>query len=170
MELGDGTWIGGGIATALYHLQKSNAERKIIILLTDGVSNFKEISSNSSIEIAKSMNVSIYSLGVGTKNESIFEVKDPKTGVNYFGKSSGIFDDKLLKEISNQTGGRYFTISNISIFEKIFDFINVNESINNSFKIEVSKDYVYKYFIVGAILLCLFSFFIKEIILKAVLW
>ncbi|MBQ9539687.1 MAG: VWA domain-containing protein, partial [Treponema sp.] len=38
-ELGDGTAIGTGLSTAVYHLENSQAPKKAIVLITDGENN-----------------------------------------------------------------------------------------------------------------------------------
>jgi len=64
-DAGDGTAIGMAIATSLNRLKNSPAKSKIIILLTDGENNAGEIDPISAAELAKTLGVKIYTIGVG---------------------------------------------------------------------------------------------------------
>ncbi len=65
--LADGTHIGVGLGTAVARLEKSEAKSKVIILLTDGVNNGGEVSPLTAAELAASMGIRVYVIGVGTK-------------------------------------------------------------------------------------------------------
>src|ERR1051325_6050323 len=63
----DGTAIGMGLATAANRLKESEAKSKVIILVTDGSNTSGSIPPATAAEIAKQMNVRVYTVGVGTK-------------------------------------------------------------------------------------------------------
>src|SRR5690606_34611944 len=56
----DGTAIGNAIANGVNRLKDSDAESKVMILLTDGVNNAGEVDPISAAEIAKTFGVRIY--------------------------------------------------------------------------------------------------------------
>ena len=62
----DGTAIGMGLANAVSRLKDSKAKSKVVILLTDGSNNRGDISPMTAAEIAKSLGVRVYTIGVGT--------------------------------------------------------------------------------------------------------
>ena len=64
--LEDGTAIGDGIATSLNRLKEGKAKSKSIILLTDGSNNTGIVAPLSAAEVAKEMDVKIYTIGIGT--------------------------------------------------------------------------------------------------------
>ncbi|MCK5735588.1 MAG: VWA domain-containing protein, partial [Spirochaetaceae bacterium] len=60
-ELGDDTAIGMGLSVASLHLADSNAQVKIILLLTDGDDNAGEIRPEMAAKLAKDQGIKIYS-------------------------------------------------------------------------------------------------------------
>ena len=58
--------VGDGLALAVERLRRSQAESRVAILLTDGVSNAGVIDPMKAAELAKQMDVKVYSIGVGT--------------------------------------------------------------------------------------------------------
>jgi len=64
--LEDGTAIGSGLATSVDRLRSSKSKSKVVILLTDGENNGGQIPPVTAKEIAKSVGVRVYTIGVGT--------------------------------------------------------------------------------------------------------
>ena len=62
----DGTAVGMGLASAVARLKDSKAKSKVVILLTDGSNNMGDLSPMTSAQIAKSMGIRVYTIGVGT--------------------------------------------------------------------------------------------------------
>ena len=60
MGLEDGTAIGLGLANAANMLTNSDAESKIVILLTDGVNNAGQIDPLTAAEAAKALGIKVY--------------------------------------------------------------------------------------------------------------
>lgn len=102
----DGTAIGTALANCLNRLRESEAESKIIILLTDGQNNRGEIDPLTAAQAAQAMGVKIYTIGAGTEGTAPYPVKTP-FGVRYQQVEVKI-DEKLLREIARATGGVYF--------------------------------------------------------------
>ena len=61
-----GTAVGMGVASAVGHLETSEAKSKVIILLTDGENNTGEISPLTAADAARSRGIRIYTISVGT--------------------------------------------------------------------------------------------------------
>src|SRR5574344_482827 len=59
-ELGDGTALGVGISSAVYHLSTSPAPKKIIVLITDGENNAGTIHPTTAAKLAKEQNIQVY--------------------------------------------------------------------------------------------------------------
>src|SRR5262249_55078092 len=104
--LEDGTAIGSGLATGVERLRNSPSKSKVIILLTDGENNGGLIDPNTAKEIAKSVGVRVYTVGVGTEGFAPVPVQTPGGVVMQREKVS--IDEKLLTQIANETGGKYF--------------------------------------------------------------
>ena len=64
----DGTAVGMGLANAVGRLEKSKTKSKIVILLTDGSNNRGDISPITAADIAKSLGIRVYTIGVGTND------------------------------------------------------------------------------------------------------
>lgn len=117
----DGTAIGVGLATAVARLKDSDAQSKVVILLTDGVNNKGEVTPITAAEIAKTYNIRVYTVGVGTHGTAPYPVETP------FGRRlqemKVEIDENTLKEIAQLTGGEYFRATDgaglIRVYEKI---------------------------------------------------
>ena len=119
----DGTAIGMGIANAASRLQESKAKSKVIILLTDGSNNMGEISPLTAAEMAKTLGIRVYTIGVGTNGTATFPYPLPGGGVSYTRMPVEI-DTKMLKEIASVTGGKFYRATNNDELEKIYEDIS----------------------------------------------
>ena len=130
----DGTAIGNGLATASNRLRESNAKSKVIILLTDGENNRGEIAPLTAAEIARDQGIRVYTIGVGTRGTA------PYPTVDFFGNPTVVqakvqIDEKILGEIADLTGGRYFRATDNAKLQSIYDEINQLEKS----KVEISQ-------------------------------
>lgn len=103
----DGTAIGSGLTTSVDRLRSSEAKSKVVILLTDGENNGGLIDPKSAKEIAKSFNIKVYTIGIGSDGYATTPVQTPDGQVIMQQEKVNI-DEKLLKEIAGETGGKYF--------------------------------------------------------------
>ena len=131
--LEDGTAIGSGLGTSVDRLRSSKSKSKVVILLTDGENNGGLIDPQTAKEIAKAFQVKVYTIGVGTDGYAPQPVNTPMGVVMQQGKVS--IDEKLLKEIANETGGKYFRAKDNEGLTGIYDEINGLEKS----KVEISS-------------------------------
>lgn len=131
--LEDGTAIGEGLATAISRLKDSKAKSKVIILLTDGVSNAGSIAPLTAGEIAKTFGIRVYTIGVGTKGMAPYPFKTP-FGIQYQNMEVQI-DEEVMQQISNATDAKYFRATNNSKLREIYAEIDKLEKT----KIEVTE-------------------------------
>ena len=129
----DGTAIGNGIANGINRLKDSDAESRVIILLTDGVNNAGEVDPISAAEIASTFGIRIYTIGVGTRGEAPYPVQTP-FGTRYQMVPVEI-DEVILKKIAELTGGEYFRATNNRALEEIYNKIDKMEKT----KIEITS-------------------------------
>jgi Ca-activated chloride channel family protein len=129
----DGTAIGMGLATSVDRLRNSKAKSKVIILLTDGVNNTGLIDPNTALEIAKTYKLRVYTIGVGTQGQAPYPVQTPM-GMQKQMMPVQI-DEKLLKQISAETGGKYYRATNNKSLSSVYADIDKLEKT----KIEVSS-------------------------------
>jgi Ca-activated chloride channel family protein len=118
----DGTAVGMGLGTAVKRLQASDAESKVVILLTDGRSNRGEIGPVTAARMAQALGVRVYTVGVGTRGNAPVPIADPLVGMRLVPMPVDI-DEPALQEIAELTGGRYFRATDneslTSIYEEI---------------------------------------------------
>lgn len=103
----DGTAIGSGLATSVDRLKSSEAKSKVVILLTDGENNGGLIDPKTAKEIAKSLSIKVYTIGIGSDGYATTPVQGPGGQVIMQQEKVNI-DENLLKEIASETGGKYF--------------------------------------------------------------
>ena len=124
----DGTALGDGLATAINRIKDSQAESKVIILLTDGVNNQGSVDPLSAAEIAALYNIRLYTIGVGARGKAPFPFRDQFGRVHYQNIDVEI-DEDLMKQMSAATGdGQYFRATNKKALEQIFDQIDEMET------------------------------------------
>lgn len=127
----DGTAIGNGLATAVARMKDSDAKSRVVILLTDGVNNRGEISPQTAAEIAKTYGVRVYTIGVGTNDDTApypvmtpwgVEIQDVKVEI----------DEALLSQVAESTGGKYFRATDNTKLAEIYSEINKMEKVRTS--------------------------------------
>jgi Ca-activated chloride channel homolog len=131
--LTNATSIGDGLSTAIDRLRHSNTKTKIVILLTDGENNGGIIDPTYAKEIAKSFGIKVYTIGVGTDGSTTQKVQTP-LGIQVQTLKVSI-DEPLLKEIANETGGKYFRAKDNNGLSEIYKSIDALEKS----KVEVTK-------------------------------
>ena len=140
-QLEGGTAIGMGLGSAVNRLKESKAKSKVIILLTDGVNNSGNIDPRTATELAKELEIKVYTIGIGTNGMADFPwSKDPRTGKLNFRKQQVEIDEALLKDIASETEGKYFRATNNNKLKAIYDEIDKLEKT----KIEEFKYYNYQ--------------------------
>ena len=127
--LQDGTGIGMGLTTAVNRLKDSKAKSKIIILLTDGVNNSGFIEPETASEIAKEYGIKVYTIGLGSNGRAEFPYAYAPNGKGFLYKMMPVeIDEKLMKTIARNTGGKYFRANSNSKLESIYNEINKLET------------------------------------------
>ncbi len=126
----DGTAIGNGLATAVARMKDSDAKSRVVILLTDGVNNRGEISPQMAAEIARTYGVRVYTIGVGKEGMAPYPVMTP-WGIEVQNVKVEI-DEKLLSEIAESTGGRYFRATDNTKLAEIYSEINQMEKVRTT--------------------------------------
>lgn len=106
-----GTAIGMGLATAVNRLKDSEAESKVVILLTDGVNNAGKIEPLDAAQLAKLNDIRVYTIGVGTIGKARSPVAKMGNQFQYDWVEVEI-DETVLRDIAKLTGGRYFRATN----------------------------------------------------------
>lgn len=153
----DGTAIGMGIATSINRLRDSEAESKVIILLTDGMNNAGEIDPITAGEMAATFDIRIYTLGIGTRGTAPYPVDDPVFGRRYQNVEVNI-DEEMLTQVANQTGGQYYRATDLQELIAIYDEIDQLEQSEIEEIIYIDRDDLYPWYLGSGILLLLVGF------------
>ena len=130
MEVGmieDGTTVGMGLATAVKRLQVSEAESKVVVLLTDGRSNTGEIGPVTAAQMAQALDMKVYTIGVGSRGTARVPVDDPIVGRRYLSMQVDV-DEPTLREVAETTGGRYFRATDRESLAQIYSEIDALET------------------------------------------
>lgn len=120
--ISDGTAIGMGLANAVTRLKGSKAKSKVVILLTDGSNNMGDISPMTAAEIAQSLGIRVYTIGVGTNKVAPYPMP-VAGGVQYVNMPVEI-DTKMLADIASATEGDFYRATNTAELKNIYKEID----------------------------------------------
>ena len=120
--ISDGTAIGMGLANAVTRLKASKAKSKVVILLTDGSNNMGDISPMTAAEIAQSLGIRVYTIGVGTNKVAPYPMP-VAGGVQYVNMPVEI-DTKMLADIAAATEGDFYRATNTAELKNIYKEID----------------------------------------------
>lgn len=119
---GNATAVGSAIGVAVNRMKDLKAKSRIIILLTDGRSNAGDLAPVKAAELAQSLGIKVYTIGVGTRGEAPYPVEGP------FGKSYQMIpadlDEETLESIAKLTAAKYYRATDREELQKIYDEID----------------------------------------------
>ena len=156
---GDATAIGSAIGISARRLKDLKSKSKIIILLTDGRNNSGTITPLQAAEIAKTLGIKIYTIGVGKRGKAPFLV-DSIFGKRLIYQDVDI-DEEALSKISEMTDAKYFRATDLKSLKDIYKQIDLLEK--SEIKILDHSEYkeLFHYFLIPGLIL-----FLTEIILS----
>jgi Ca-activated chloride channel family protein len=165
--LEDGTAIGVGLATACNRLKDSDAKSRVAILLTDGRNNAGMVSPTTAAEVAKSLGIKVYTIGVGTRGPAPVPVDDPLFGRRLVPMDMQL-DEETLTNIATLTNGEYFRATDAEELMKIYDRINDLEKTAIETKTFVRYTDRFSLFAAPALALLLLQFLLSEVWLREI--
>lgn len=121
-----GTAIGTGLGTAVARLRDDEIKSKVVILLSDGENNKGEIAPMEAAELAQNKGVRVYTIGVGKEGYASMPVNTPFGTIMQNTKVS--IDEKLLTNIAELTGGKYFRAQDKASLRDIYKKIDQMET------------------------------------------
>ena len=164
--ISDGTAIGMGLANAVTRLKGSKAKSKVVILLTDGSNNMGDISPMTAAEIAQSLGIRVYTIGVGTNKVAPYPMP-VAGGVQYVNMPVEI-DTKMLAEIAAATDGDFYRATNTSELKNIYKEIDRLEKSKLNVK-KFSKRYeAYQPFALAAALTLLLEILLRITVFRRI--
>jgi Ca-activated chloride channel homolog len=162
--LTDGTAIGDGLGTGVDRLRSSKTKSKIVVLLTDGENNGGLIDPRTAKEIAKSFGIRVYTIGVGTDGNTMQPVQTP-LGIEMRNMKVSI-DEKLLKQIANESGGKYFRAKDNEGLASIY--ATIDELEKSKVEITSTTKFTDKFlpFAIGAALFLLIEILLRYLVYR----
>lgn len=131
--LGDGLSLGIDMAASVPNKQK------VVILLSDGVNNAGVITPEEAVVFAKSNDIQVYTIGLGSEDRVVF-------GYDIFGRAQyAELDEVTLQIIADNTGGKYFK----SIDSQTLD--DIYTDISQDIKREQEETYIKDWFFAAAL-------------------
>jgi Ca-activated chloride channel homolog len=107
--LAGGTAIGTGLATGINVLRDSPAKSKVVILLTDGENNSGDITPLDAANMAKLLDVRIYTIGAVT----VTATADKDVAADSV-------DAQLMRKIAEDTGGHYYSVPDENSLAEVY--------------------------------------------------
>jgi Ca-activated chloride channel family protein len=121
--LEDGTAIGSGMVTSLDRLRSSAMRSKVLILLTDGENNGGLIDPVTAKEMARTLGIRVYTIGIGSSGIAPTPVQQPDGSIKMQQEQVNI-DEGLLTSIATETGGRYYRARDNEGLNEIYQAID----------------------------------------------
>ncbi|WFB35332.1 VWA domain-containing protein [Kiritimatiellota bacterium B12222] len=118
-ELPDGTAVGSALVSAINRLRDSEAETKLIVLLTDGISNRGDIEPLDAAPLAKELGIKVYTIGAGSDGPVRVPVADVFGRTQYATRELPI-DTATLEKIAAITDGHFFRARDHRELEEVF--------------------------------------------------
>ncbi|HEX9740429.1 MAG TPA: VWA domain-containing protein, partial [Ignavibacteriaceae bacterium] len=162
-----GTAIASAISLALKSFNKDVPTEKVIIIITDGEDHEGDISNV--VTEANTAGIKIFTIGLGSTGGSpipVYNARGEQTGFKKDKEGNVVLtklDEETLKQIASSSDGEYFRGSNYEDhLDKIYE--DLSELDKAEFGVKKVTDYEdrFYYFLVPAIFLLLFEFFLSE--------
>lgn len=162
----DGTAVGMGLANAVSRLKGSKAKSKVVILLTDGSNNMGDISPLTAAQIARSLGIRVYTIGVGTNKVAPYPMP-VAGGVQYVNMPVEI-DTKTLSDIAAITEGNFYRATNNRELKQIYRDIDKLEKTKMNVT-KFSKRYeAFQPFAIAAVICLLLELLLRNTILRRI--
>lgn len=126
------TAIGPAIGMSVNRLRDLPAESRIVVLLTDGEDNVRQVPPVAMAEAAKTVDVKIYTIAAGQTgrvpmprtDRSGQVIRRPNGEMVFGGYVESSVDEETLREIADITGGKFYRATNPEELAAIYDEID----------------------------------------------
>ena len=126
-ELGDATALGLGLAIAAYHIERSEAPRRSVVLISDGENNAGAIHPETAAGMVRDAGASLWVIGIGTGGVVPIDFVDPFTRIRHTGMYDSAFDTDSLRRISEAGDGSWTLAPSADAFASAFARIDERE-------------------------------------------
>jgi len=148
----DGTALGMGLASAVNRLRKSDARSKVVVLVTDGRNNRGQIGPQAAADAARAIGIRVYAVGVGTEGEAPVPIDRGPLGRRYVMQRVDL-DEPLLREMAQQTDGRYFRATDAEGLAAVFETIDALEQTEIESRVRLLHTELFHYALLPALAL-----------------
>lgn len=162
----DGTAIGMGLATAINRLKDSDAESRVILLLTDGENNAGEIDPLTAGQLAEAYGIRVHTIGASVDAPTApYPVNDPIFGTRYHEIPVQI-DEDMMRQIAENTGGRYFRATDNISLDEVYAEIDAMET--SKIEETIYRDYQDRYnrYLFPGLILMVISIFSNSLLFR----
>jgi Ca-activated chloride channel family protein len=122
------TAVGDGLACAIARLKDAKPKSKVVILLSDGVSNTGAVEPDQAADAAAKLGIKVYAIGVGTKARRTPMITRDIFGREVVSYADMTFDESQLKRIASKTNGAYFSVNDRDSLESALSEIDKLET------------------------------------------
>ena len=168
-EMGDGTALGTGLALAAFHIGKSQAPRRAVVLITDGENNSGSIHPEAAASLLGEMGVTLWVIGVGSSGEIPLSYVDPVTHMRRTGTFESRYDPEALKSIAEKARGHWIQAPSAEAFTGAFTQLDQGEMIIRRSGTVRREEPLYIIFVLAALAVLFTVRFVRRYILGALL-
>lgn len=111
----DGTAIGLALSNCINRLRDTESKSKVVILLTDGENNAGDVDPMTASAFAKDYDIRVYTIGMAGSGEVLMQ--------GLFPQRIPPLNDRLLRAIAEETGGRFYRADTEEKLKEIWDEI-----------------------------------------------
>ena len=108
---GPATALGDAIGLTIKHLRDTDAQHKVMILVSDGATNAGRVSAEEAAQVAVDFGLTVHTIGVGSIAHS----------------ETGSFDAVLLQSLADASGGQFFQARARSELEVVYRVLDAIE-------------------------------------------
>jgi len=143
------TAIGDGLSLAVDMAKSLPSQKKVIVLLSDGVNNAGVISPDEAVGFAQSAGIQVFTVGLGSDQPALL-------GYDLMGTPQyATLDEATLQSIAEKTGGKYFKSVNSDTLSQIY------AGLNSQITREKEETSIKDFFIIGALILLLVELYLR---------
>ena len=138
-----GTAIGSAISAAATRLENlQNSKSKVIVLVTDGMSNSGQLSPLEAAELVGDLGIKVYPVAIGTESGHLQNGLPQKE-----------FDEDTLKKIAEITKGDYYQVRNYTGLREAFSSIDKLEKTEVQRESWIQSEDLYPWFILPSMII-----------------
>lgn len=159
-----GTAIGSALAVATNRMTDSDADSKVVILLSDGDNTAGNIDPITAANLAAAYDITIYTIAIGREGRVPF-------GTDFFGRPNMVentLDETTLRQIAEIGNGDFFRVSDSEALQRVFDQIDQLEKTEiQETRYKDTEDYYRNYLYWALCLFVLWTFLKSTFIANA---